>query len=283
MIPFLLALAVLSVSVSVGAVDHSHILLDRALAEFVENGLVDYAGLQRSAANVDSDFSRYLEELADGSEENWSEDQRLAYWINAYNVFTLRLIIDHYPIRTRWYMKVLPVFRWFLPTNSILMIKGRWDAIKFESVRGPITLGDIEHEILRPEFHDARIHFAIVCGSIGCPDLRSVAFHADSVQGELDETTRDFFANPEKVHIDPDGDLQLSKILEWFREDFDQPPARETSRDTSFEKYGDDAGVARWLAVYGPSRLKERIRKGPFEFGHLGYDWSLNEQESVGS
>jgi hypothetical protein len=268
------------------AVDHSHAKLDTTLAEFLTDGLVDYGALQASAQDPESAFRRYLLDLASEppeAESTWSRDERLAYWINAYNAFTLKLIVDHYPTGMRWWAKTLPFIRKWIPANSILQIEGRWDRIMFDSVRGPITLNAIEHEILRPEFEDPRIHFAIVCASIGCPRLRSTAFHARQLGAELDDATTDFIADPAKVSFDGEtGELRVSKIFDWFRTDFDRPPAGALPNPDT-ESYGKNAGVARWLAAHGPPKLRARIDRGPFRLEHLPYDWHLNEQPPAAS
>jgi hypothetical protein len=255
-------------------------LLDRTLSEFVHDGLVDYRALKVAAADPESAFSRYLSELARGSREEemrWSRDERLAYWINAYNAFTLKLIVDHYPIKARWYMNVFFPLRLFLPTNSILMIDGRWDRITFETARGPVTLGEIEHEILRPEFNDPRIHFAIVCASLSCPKLGSRAFRADHVQAELDHAAEAFVRDSTKVRVQGD-DLEVSRIFKWFRSDFDDPVAAgPDAQATVGERYDRDSGVVRWLWVFGAEELRARIARGPGRLRHLRYDWTLNE------
>jgi len=277
--PVLVPLALLLADPA-SAIDPAHALFDSTLASFVRDGLVDYERLQDAARDPASAFRRYLDELAApaGADSAWSRDERLAYWINAYNAFTLKLVTDHWPIATRWWVKAFVFPRKWMPANSILQIPGRWDEIEFDSVRGPITLDAIEHGILRAELEETRIHFAIVCASIGCPRLASRAFRADSVERQLEETTAAFAADPEKVRLDPDtGELRVSKIFDWFREDFDRPlpPGRDAPPTGAWEE---DAGVARWLAAYGPPPVRERIVRGPTSLSHLSWDWRLNEQ-----
>lgn len=263
-------------------VDHSHARFDEVLERHVSGGLVDYRALKRADADTASAFSVYLRQLAGGpgeTDSTWTRAERLAYWINAYNAFTLKLIVNDYPIDAAWYMWVFPFVRFFVPANSILMIGGRWDDKTFDSVRGAITLDTIEHEILRGEIGDARIHFAIVCASLGCPDLRSRAYHSTAIDDELEQATRDFMRDPEHVRVDADGHLDVSKIFEWFREDFDAPvPGGADVFAIDTDGYGEDAGVARWVAAYGSEEIRLRVAAGPFSLGHLGYDWSLNEQ-----
>ena len=263
------------------AVDHSYEALDRVLDAHVFDGRVDYASLQVEYADEGSDFRRALRELGEGDEDDWSPDERLAYWINAYNAFTLQLIVDHYPIESRWYVKLLPFLRGALPENSILQIPGRWDAITFESVRGPTTLGAIEHEILRPEMKDPRIHFAIVCASIGCPRLPAAAFRPETVQEALDEVTRGFVHDPRQVRLEGADELEISKIFHWFREDFAAPPARAGSPDVSFERYGNHSGTVAWIDAYGPEPVRKALRGETLRIGSVPYDWRLNDVETA--
>ncbi len=273
-------------------VDHEYRAFDEVLSVHVTDGWVDYAALARELASPSSRFAATLAELADGSVEDeagWTSAQREAYWINAYNAFTLKLIVDHHPIGARWYMNVFPFLRLFIPTNSILMIPGRWDTITFDSVRGPITLDAIEHTILRPEFVDPRIHFAIVCASVGCPALRSHAYHAATLDEELNRAATDFIRNPSQVTLSDDrGEVEISRIFAWFREDFDVPPPLAPASgwtgvlarlgdEAGADVYGRERGVVRWLAAYGDDALQEALATTVDAVSHRGYDWSLND------
>lgn len=259
-------------------VDHSHARFDSVLDAFVRDGLVDYAALQATVADGQDDFTAYLAELAEGDESTWSDDEKLAYWINAYNAFTLKLIIDHYPIGTRWFVDLLPFLRIWLPANSILQIPGRWTDVTFDSVRGAITLDAIEHQILRPEFADPRIHAAIVCASIGCPVLRDEAYAGDRVDAQLDDQFAGFLSSGRGAELDADdARIEISKVFDWFREDWDVAPPADRPRLPAPERFGDDAGPLRWIHAYAPPPMRERLDSGDWDVGHLDWDWHLNE------
>src|SRR5260370_41087982 len=111
-------------------------------------------------------------------ERAWTRDQRLAFWINAYNLFTLRAIVDHYPIRSAWLT--------LQPRNSIRQIDGVWTTLSWPAAGRTVTLDEIEHRILRPEFKEPRVHFAINCTSIGWPAPSAHPYPPATLNGQLD-------------------------------------------------------------------------------------------------
>ncbi len=123
---------------------------------------MDYSALKRSRTALDAVVAAFAEPTAE-QERGWTRDQRLAYWINAYNLFTLRAIVDHYPIRSALFT--------LQPRNSIRQIDGVWTTLTWRAAGRTVTLDDIEHRILRPEFKEPRVHFAVNCASVGCPPL----------------------------------------------------------------------------------------------------------------
>ncbi|MEQ9618018.1 MAG: DUF547 domain-containing protein [Deltaproteobacteria bacterium] len=257
-----------------GAFDHSYSSYNALLNKYVKDAKVDYGGFLASR----NEFELFLQSLGDVKQseyEEWSHKEKLAYWINAYNAFTIKAIIDHYPITRSFSFIGL-----FVPSNSILQIKGVWDKLEFRAVGRELTLGDIEHEILRKEFNEPRIHTAINCASIGCPDLRSEAYTADRLDEQLTDASINFVNNPEKgFYIDPKKrKVKYSKIFHWFGEDFIQ------NYGDGYEFEGRDEeenAVLNFALVYLQSEdSKEYVRKNKFKIGHLDYDWHLNEQET---
>jgi len=228
--------------------DHDQEAWTAVLGRYVRNGFVDYAGLERDGQPALDAYLRTLETVA-GRQSGWSREQRLAYWINAYNAYTIRLILDNYPLETIRSIGFLPgaAFRQrFIPLGP----EG-----------AEMTLDDIEHRILRPEFEDARIHFAIVCASVSCPSLQSQAYRAGEIDAQLDAAARQFLADDTKNRLDPSSaTLFLSSIFDWFREDFERDAG-------SLEAY-----VGRFLGESAASTL----RNGEFRTRFLDYDWSLN-------
>ncbi|MCH8029532.1 MAG: DUF547 domain-containing protein [Candidatus Dadabacteria bacterium] len=248
--------------------DHSHSALDNLLQNHVRDGRVDYKGFISSRKA----FEQYINELgdADGSFSDWSSNEKLAFWINAYNAFTIKAIIDNYPIKKGFFISLYPA-------NSIRQIDGVWDKLTFRAAGKTVTLNDIEHQILRKEFSEPRIHFAIVCASVGCPELRSEAYMADKVQEQLEQAARDFVNNPQKVLIDPEKRaVKLSKIFKWFGEDF----IRELGTVEHFKNRNPrDRAVLNFVMTYiEEDRLKSFLEGNRFKVSYLKYDWSLNNQ-----
>ena len=162
-----------------------------------ENGNVNYKGLQKNRKSLNA----YLNNLAQNApEENWSKAEKMAYWINAYNAYTIQLILDNYP------------------TESIKDIKDPWGQTFFEISGKTMSLNTIEHEILRP-MGDPRIHFAIVCASESCPKLLNCAYESKSLTDQLDQAAREFINDTSKNSIS-ESKITISKIFKWFKSDF---------------------------------------------------------------
>ena len=159
------------------AFDHSHGPFDSILQTYVnDKGQVDYMQLKRNR----DPLTAYLKTLASVSAQEtnqWTREQKLAYWMNAYNAYTLDTILNHIPITRSKGLK----YRLY-PENSIRQIPGVWDRIRHQAGGKLVTLGEIEHEILRRELKEPRIHFTIVCASVGCPVLRDSAYTAAAVE-----------------------------------------------------------------------------------------------------
>lgn len=202
-------------------------------------GRVNYKGFQRDVRQLDM----YLEDLSSHPPgEPWSRSEKLAYWINAYNAFTIKLILDHYPLES---IKDI--------ADGLPMIHSPWD-IKFFAIGGvAMDLNTIEHEILRKKFNEPRIHFAINCASISCPKLRDEAYTAEKLEQQVEEQARDFINDPTRNRI-TEKEISLSKIFDWFQYDF----TRQTD-------------LLDFIQRYKPS-LNEDLA-----IGYMEYDWGLNE------
>lgn len=162
-----------------------------------KDGTVNYKGFKQDATA----FRAYLNQLRDNTPTNdWSKKDKLAYWINVYNAFTVKLIIDNYPI------------------NSIKDIKDPWDLRFFRIGKKWYTLNDVEHRILR-KMNDPRIHFGINCASFSCPPLLNKAFTRQNVDQELEKLAVAFINDPKRNTITANK-VQLSKIFSWFAKDF---------------------------------------------------------------
>jgi hypothetical protein len=170
-----------------------------------ENGMVHYEGIVGEEKLLNS----YLELISNNPPSGkWSEEEKIAYWINAYNAFTVRLILDHFPVQS---IKDI--------AGDIVMLNSPWD-LKFFKIGGvDCDLNAIEHEILRKQFDEPRIHFAVNCASISCPVLRNEAYTGDLLDKQLDEQAI-FFINDTSKNIIARDELKLSMIFNWFESDF---------------------------------------------------------------
>jgi len=243
--------------------DHSFSAYAGVLSRFVEATRVDYRALKDDRAQLD-DVTRSLDAPLAGEESSWSRHQRMAFWINAYNVFTLQAIVDHYPIRSGWFT--------LQPRNSIRQIDGVWTDLRWRAAGRTLTLDDIEHGILRPEFGDPRIHFAINCASIGCPPLAGQPYRADGLDSQLDEAARTYLAIPAGLGEDGD-DLLVSRIFDWYGEDFVERFAPSIAADRPPK----ERAILGVIAAYGPASLSARAKTGQPGIRFLQYDWSLND------
>jgi hypothetical protein len=164
------------------------------------NGQVDYSSFKTNKAELQA----YIEVLQGHypNLESTSKNEKLAYWINAYNALTIDLILRNYPV------------------ESIKDIKDPWDQRLWKFGDQWLSLNDIEHNILR-KMDEPRIHFAIVCASESCPKLQNTAFKADNLEEQLTKATKEFLADETKNDIS-ENDLKLSKIFKWFKKDFEQ-------------------------------------------------------------
>lgn len=175
-----------------------------------------------------------------------SAPAQMAYWINLYNAKTVDLVLDAYPVET-----IKSIMGGFFGN-------GPWDE-KVLTVKGrPLSLNDIEHGILRPIWNDPRIHYAVNCASIGCPDLAAVPFSSGGLQGQLDGASSGYINHPRGAEISG-GALTVSSIFEWYKSDFG----------------GTDAGVINHLRRYAAGGLAQGLA-GVSSIARDRYDWSLN-------
>jgi hypothetical protein len=240
-----------------GEFDHKHSAFDRLLKRYVMNGRVDYEGF----ASSKEEFNEYLAALAEADTSGWSREEKLAFWINAYNAFTIKAIIDNFPV------------------SSIKEIPGVWDRLTFKAGGMSVTLGQIEHKILRKDVSEPLIHFAIVCASLGCPKLRSESFKAETIMSQLRDSASDFVNDEDKVSIRPDrSEVRVSRIFKWFGEDFVGRFGDPSS--SSWWSNGKDKAVLNFLSVYIKSEpLREFLKNGQAKIKYLPYDWHLNTME----
>lgn len=249
--------------------DQNHTIFTKLLNQNVKDSKVNYQGF------IDSpEFDKYLESLDNIEPEifnNWTEQQKIAFWINAYNAFTIKAIIDHYPIERSF--TLIGIF--YAPKNSILQIPGVWKKLQFRAVGQKVTLDHIEHGILRKEFNEPRIHVAINCASISCPDLRDEAYVSDNLEYQLNDASQKFVRNTSKgVEIDKENNrVKVSKIFKWFGEDF----YRNYNRPGFMLRSGKQNGTLGFIYDYIDDSKKDYILNSKYILKYLKYDWGLNE------
>lgn len=229
-------------------------LYGKTLQAYLADGKVDYGSLQKHREDLDA-YVRSLGEFSKKDYESMSSNEQIAFWINAYNAITLKVIVDHYPLKRRGIIGLA------FPSNSIRQIPGVWDRKVLEIFGEKLSLNQIEHQILRKEFREPRVHFALVCASRGCPVLRSEPYQGDKLDTQLNEQVRGFLDDTKKARYDEaTNTLYLSRIFKWFRKDF--------------EKTG---GIITFVKTHWLNETKEKIsEKTGIEW--LQYDWSLNER-----
>ena len=177
-----------------------HAIFNALLKKYVsESGNVNYEGLKAESKTL----QRYIDLLKlHQPNDDWTKNDKLAYWINAYNALTIDLILRNYP------------------TKSIKDIKDPWDQRLWKLGDTWQNLNDIEHKILR-KMNEPRIHFAIVCASVSCPKLQNTAFTASNLDAQLTNATKEFLADTSKNELSKDN-IKISKIFKWFKKDFEQ-------------------------------------------------------------
>lgn len=238
--------------VSIEQIDHR--AWDTLLRKYCDDkGFVNYQAWKNSAADMQA-LDQYLALLSSAnSSRSASANHKFAFWINAYNAVTVKGILREYPttsIRNHT-AKVVGYNIW----HDLLINVGGQD----------FSLDQIEHKVLRP-MGDPRIHFAIVCASIGCPPLLHRAYNAEELGGQLDYSAKQFFANPQNFSVTGSGDIRLSQIMNWFPKDFGP----------------NQAAVLKRIAPYLPTPQAQALaRSGRAQVSYLEYDWGLNDQAAL--
>jgi hypothetical protein len=211
----------------------SHKIWDEVLRKYVSSsGKVNYKGLKANRAQLDA----YIDLLTqNGIQSNWSKKEKMAYWINAYNAYTVKLIVDNYPL------------------SSITKLHGGspWK-VKLVTLGGKkYSLDQIENEILRPQYKDARIHFAVNCAAKSCPPLLNKAWTADNLNRNFEQQAKKF-VNNKQFNVISANEVQISKIFEWYAVDF--------------------GNIVEYLNKYSNTKINPNAK-----VTYKEYDWKLNE------
>jgi hypothetical protein len=234
-----------------------------------EKALVDYSKLKAQRRQLDT-FAAAMGKLTSATYEKWSEKDKIAFWLNAYNGLTLKAIIDNYPIESSFLRSRL----W--PKNSIRQIPGVWKKITFMVMGRNMTLGHIEDGILRAKFDEPRIHMAMVCAATGCPPLRNEPYEGDKLDEQLDDQSRRFLGDSAKFKVDRSKNtLHLSEIFKWFADDFVNKHGPRKNVGSHDRKM---SAVLNFVTTYLAEAQKDYVLAGKFKIKYVDYDWSLNEQ-----
>jgi hypothetical protein len=221
---------------------HQHQNWDVLVHQFVDDkGFVDYNGFKNNESQLDD----YLDSLTNTTpQKNWTNHQKIAYWINAYNAFTVKLIMNNYG---KGNMKEIGVAHQQSPFKIPF----------FKIGADEFTLDKLEHEILRKEFNEPRIHFCLVCASFSCPKFRNEAFIADKLEEQLEDQTSDFINDPDKNSLDQNP-IGVSSLFQWYWDDF-------------YEYFNDKKSLLNWINKYSktPTSVNDEIE-------YLPYNCALN-------
>ena len=229
-------------------VDHSK--WDKLLKTYVKpdkTGLnrVDYKAFKSSGHKALKD---YVKALSGVPVATLTRNEQFAYWTNLYNAVTIDIVLDHYPVSS---IKKIKFGRFF--------VSGPWDE-KLVTVAGiKLSLNDIEHKILRGLFKDNRVHYAVNCASIGCPNLRQSAFTGAGLETVLDDAARSYIGHPRGVRVDGRR-VTVSKIYQWFKVDFGSS----------------DKNILNHIRKYASPELIAKLT-GINSIYDTEYDWSLND------
>ncbi len=257
--------ALLITSSAFAQFDQSHKAFDDLLKKhvvYVNNGnasQVSYAGFSRDRAALKA-YLDAISAVPEATYKTWTKPQQLSFLINAYNAYTIELILTKYP-----------------NVKSIRDLGGTFSkpwSLKFFQLFGKdTTLDNIEHDMIRADgvFNDPRIHVGVVCASIGCPMLRNEVFTAEKIDAQLDDGMKRFFSDRTRNRYSADSKkLEISKIFDWYKKDFVKGFKGFASLEGTLGKYADQ--------LSDDAAVRADIKAGKVAIAYLDYDWNLNDK-----
>lgn len=236
------------------AFDHQHkewnLILNQSVTWTGSISTVNYKELKSNPKAALDHYLKSLTEVQSTEFDQWTRNQQLAFLINAYNAWTIKLIVDHYPVKS------------IKDTGGIF--SSPWKNKFFKLFGNETSLDWIEHEKIRPQYNEPRIHFSLVCASKGCPGLRAEAFTADKLNEQLEDSTSRFLNDTSRNRYESTAmEFQLSSIFKWYKDDFIKAKG----------------SVQAFVFPYMDSvkgQVPTAILNVPIKY--LDYDWSLNEK-----
>lgn len=247
----------------------SHEKFDRVLRRYVDaQGRVDYTALQKQAGDLEAYYALIAQYSPDSYPQLFAnEDDRLAYWINAYNAAAIKIVLNYYPISG-----IEDVDK----PGALFFVPGKWRFFVFNRPRfGEIStsLYYLENSVVRKRFNEPRIHFALNCASVSCPYLPRSAFTGLMLDQQLERETRIFFSQTRNFHIDhANKTIFLSSILDWYQDDF---------IDWLINRYPrqQDVSLLDYIALYVDADTADKLRGSVADYNieFIPYDWNLND------
>lgn len=249
----MLQMLLVTVAVAVGRLDaaeNSGSLddFDHILKKYVEGDYFDYRSLVKNQKDL-TRFDAFLKWQADADVKKMSRAEQIAFYINAYNSCCIKAILDHYPV------------------HSPKDVNGFFDKLKFKVGGEELTISEIEYDRLIADYKDMRAHFAVVCADRGCLPLKKGAYVGKTLDADLDAAAKKFVSDERHFKVDPKtGEIQISKIFEWYGPKFTKDPKRPADKPERFLKY--------WASP----EARKLLESGKYKLKIIEWDWTLNEK-----
>jgi hypothetical protein len=247
-----------------------HALCADVLSTYVDkNGLVDYKMLRRKRLALISVLGEYAN-LDPNSYAAWSDTDKLAFWINAHNMCIIKAVIDNYPIQPSRF-KVI-----FYPPNSVMQISDFWEKVDYTIMGEKYSIEEIENKVLRTQFVEPRLCFALSYASLGCAPLRREPYYGRNLSEQLGDQAKLFLASETGMKIDREGRVvYLTPIVQWYENEFllKYPPA-EAFKD----KKTTEAAILTYISRHISQKDADWLLRKIFTIQYLRYNWTLNEQ-----
>lgn len=247
-----------------------HALCADILSTYVNaDGLVDYKTLRRKRLSLISVLSEYAA-LDPNTYAAWPEADKLAFWINAHNMSVLKAVIDNYPIQPSRF-KVI-----FYPPNSIMQLSDFWGKVDYTIMGEKYSIEEIENKVLRTQFIEPRVCFAISYASLGCAPLRREPYYGRNLGEQLDDQAKIFLASEQGMKIDRDARVvSLPAIVQWYENEFllKYPPATQFS-----DKKPAEAAILTYIGKNISQKDADWFARKIFTVKYNRFNWTLNEQ-----